>query len=111
MTTLPPLLRKAKKARRTKRIRCQAHLKWVRQHACSVPGCQFTPIEAAHIRLGTDGSTGEKPGDQWTISLCPYHHGRQHAVGEKRFASAHSIDLMALAEEFARQSPHRDKLK
>ena len=54
---------------------------------------------------------GQKPGDQWTISLCAYHHAQQHRYGEARFRDLHGIDLLALALEFAAKSPHRKKLE
>ena len=46
-----------------------------------------------------------KPGDEWTISLCRWHHARQHQIGEGSFESAYGIDMIALAYEFARLSP------
>lgn len=51
-----------------------------------------------------------KPSDRWVISLCSYHHREQHHLGEDQFERRYRIDLMGLAEEFARQSPHRLKL-
>lgn len=95
---------------REKRIRSPAHLGWVRSHACCVPGCNGRPIEAAHVRSGTDGGTGIKPGDMWAISLCASHHRDQHQVGEAEFERRHGIDMKALAQEFADRSPHRTKL-
>lgn len=95
---------------REKRIRSPAHLSWVRDHECCVSGCHNRPIEAAHIRSGTDGGTGMKPGDDWAISLCSAHHREQHQVGEVRFAQKHNLDLLALAREFAAKSQHRAKL-
>jgi len=95
---------------RDKRIRSPAHLGWVRSHACCVPGCDGRPIEAAHVRSGTDGGTGLKPGDMWAISLCAAHHRGQHQVGEPEFERQHGIDMKALASEFAARSPHRTKL-
>src|SRR3546814_3660967 len=72
--SLPPRLVKDRK-RREMRLRCPAHLAFVRSHACCVPNCNLHDIhgfttEAAHVRTGTDGGTGLKPGDNWTISLC-----------------------------------------
>lgn len=63
------------------------------------------PIEVAHVRRGTDGGTGLKPSDCWTISLCHTHHASQHALGEASFEALHSIDMKALAREFAAASP------
>nr|WP_295838139.1 putative HNHc nuclease [uncultured Azospirillum sp.] len=90
---------------REKRARSSAHLKFVRSHQCSVPGCKGMPIEAAHVRTGTDGGIGMKPSDNWTISLCREHHQEQHAIGEPAFETRHRIDMKALAREFAAASP------
>ena len=107
--TLPPLL--PKKPRRSSRVRCEAHLRWIRKHACSVPGCDGIPIQAAHVRSSRDGGLGQKPGDQWTISLCARHHREQHQRGEHMFEEKHGIDMYSLAEEFANHpdSPWRRK--
>jgi hypothetical protein len=51
-----------------------------------------------------------KPSDRWTISLCRKHHAEQHLVGEASFAQRYELDLLELALEFARRSPHRAKL-
>ena len=110
--TLPRRIQKPK--RRENRVRCPAHLKWVRSHFCCVPGCQRQPIEAAHTRRGLpngeQAGMGQKPGDQWAISLCVEHHDQQHNVGEKSFEEWHKIDMKELALEFAAKSPHRRKL-
>lgn len=108
MTTLPPML--PKKPKRDNRVRCPAHLKWVAQHWCVVPGCDERDPEkivAHHVRNGTDGGMGMKPGDQWVVSLSHKHHVELHAIGEDTFAERYDIDPKALAEEFWRRSPHR----
>ena len=51
-----------------------------------------------------------KPSDKWVISLCLFHHREQHKVGEKRFQDKYDIDMLELAQEFARKSPHWQKL-
>ncbi|MHB9879138.1 DUF968 domain-containing protein [Pacificimonas sp. ICDLI1SI03] len=91
--------------------RCPSHTKWVGGHACVVPGCNGRPIEVMHVRKGTDGGTGLKPSDIWTISGCQYHHSEQHRIGEPAFEKKYGIDMKALAREFAAKSPHRDKLR
>jgi uncharacterized protein (DUF2237 family) len=48
---------------------------------------------------------GLKPGDNWCISLCRFHHGELHHLGEATFAQFNGIDLLELAEEFAVKSP------
>lgn len=81
------------------------HRKFVRGHACCVPGCQDGPIEFAHVRTGTDGGTALKPSDTHGISLCVEHHREQHQIGEPAFERRYRIDMKALAAEFARKSP------
>ena len=108
--TLPRML-KDPSPTREKPVRSPAHRAWVRRHGCCVPGCNGTPIDAAHVRSGTDGGMGMKPGDMWVISLCTLHHRQQHATGERAFQEVHGIDMPALAQEFAAKSPHRMKLR
>lgn len=89
---------------------CGAHRAWVRRHHCSVPCCQNTPIECAHIRRGSDGGVGLKPSDRWTVSLCAIHHAEQHLIGEQSFEQRYALNLADIAMEFARRSPHKSKL-
>ena len=74
-----------------------------------MPNCDGMPIEAAHVRTGTDGGAGMKPSDRWAISLCSAHHREQHQVGETEFELRRGISMKALAEEFFAKSPHRRK--
>ena len=105
MTALP----KRRKRERTKplpdRVRCPAHLQWVRGHECAASNewCGGK-IQAAHVRLGTDGAMGVKPGDNWAVPLCEVHHGGQHAVGEETFWRG--IDPKDLAAKLWMISPH-----
>lgn len=99
------------KPTREKRIRSDAHLTWVRGFGCIVPGCDLRPIEAAHVRSGTGGGVGIKPGDDWVVSLCRDHHNHQHRVGEPAFETEFGIDMKQLAREFAAKSPHKAKLR
>lgn len=92
--------------KRTSRT-CAGHRSWVKTHHCSVPGCSNHSIICAHVRSGTDGGCGLKPSDRWTISLCVDHHMEQHQIGEAEFQANYSIDMRALAIEFARKSPYR----
>jgi hypothetical protein len=96
------------------------HRKWVRGFACcscgQLPGDEANPIEAAHVRLGTDGGTGLTPSDCWILSLCLNCHRRrpqsQHTRGERTFWTKLGVDdPKALAAEFARKSPHWPKLR
>lgn len=105
---LPPKIHtnsgKADKGRRS-----PAHRAWVRSHACCACG-STAGIECAHVRVGTDGGTGLKPSDWWTVSLCSECHRYQHTTSEQTLEREHGIDLKALAREFFKQSPHRSKL-
>ncbi len=102
--TLPRRI-KQPKLRQSDRIRCPGHLQFVRSRACCVPQCLALKVDAAHVRSSGDGGVGLKPGDDWTISLCRYHHQEQHQVGEQAFEIRHGIDMKKLALEFASKSP------
>lgn len=52
-----------------------------------------------------------KPSDRWCIALCKLCHAEQHQIGEGKFAFRRNLDLKALADEFARKSPHWPKLR
>lgn len=91
------------------RLRSYAHCTWVRQHHCCVPGCQFMPIEVAHINRASTRGMGVKSSDAQTVSLCRDHHAESHR-GERTFERRHGLDLMALAREFYQRSPHKGKL-
>lgn len=99
---------KSKKAEQG--VRSPAHRAWVRGFHCSVPGCDGRPIECAHVRRANNSGMGFKPSDAFTVALCRDHHAESHR-GEQSFEARHRIDLMKLAEEFYRASPHRSKLE
>ena len=67
------------------------HLAFVRQLPCVACG-KAAPSEAAHVRTGTDGGVGMKPGDRYTVPLCTVCHAKQHRIGELTFWSALRID-------------------
>ncbi len=90
--------------------RSPAHRKWVRGHHCIACG-SVAGVECAHVRSGTDGGTGIKPSDRWTVSLCGTCHRKQHTIGEAEFEKAWGINLKATAEALYRASPHRHKLE
>ena len=105
---LPERIVRAKRQQRSRS--CPAHRAWVRRHRCCVPGCERQPIECAHVRQSGDGGIGLKPSDCWTISLCVHHHQEQHQIGEREFERKHGVELIELADLFARRSPHWRKL-
>lgn len=98
-----------KPAKRSTRWRSQAHCNFVRSHACCACG-STAAIEVAHVRIGTGAGMGQKPHDFWTISLCHECHARQHQMGEQSFERMSSINMRALAEEFAKASPRRAEI-
>ena len=72
------------------------HLAYVRQHPCVASG-KAAPSDAAHVRTGTDGGVGRKPGDRYAVPLCMTCHAKQHRVGELTFWSALRIDPLNVA--------------
>ena len=93
------------------------HLKWIRSMRCAVQGCEGRS-QAAHVRMNTGGGTGMRPGDEWTVPLCgpggwgpgsEGHHAEQHRVGHAAFDRRYDLDLRAMAERLAAESPHLDK--
>lgn len=114
-----PRRRKPKKmgVRGEPQVRCPGHLKWVRGHECACSGrvecgvvsaCS-SKIESAHVRTGTDGGMAIKPGDNWVIPLCSYHHALQHKQGEPGFEKVFRIDMKKIAQDLWFRSPHRKK--
>ena len=72
------------------------HLAFVRQLPCVACG-KAAPSEAAHVRTGTDGGVGVKPGDRYAVPLCAACHAKQHRIGELTFWSALRIDPVNVA--------------
>jgi hypothetical protein len=72
------------------------HLAFVRQLPCVACG-KAAPSEAAHVRTGTDGGVGVKPGDRYAVPLCAACHAKQHRIGELSFWSVLSIDPVNVA--------------
>jgi len=88
-------------------IRCPSHLKWVRGHNCicveiDPTGCEGK-IEAAHVRRGTDGGVGSKPGDNFSIPLCSNHHREQHTIGEQSFEKRYRFSMLQVADRLWRK--------
>jgi hypothetical protein len=72
------------------------HLAFLRQLPCIACG-KAAPSEAAHVRTGTDGGVGMKPGDRYAVPLCTTCHARQHRMGELSFWSVLRIDPLNVA--------------
>lgn len=111
------LQRIPKHAKRTARFKSQAHLAHVRKHACVNCGAT-APIEAAHVRTGSDAGMGRKPSDYFAVPLCGGMdgcHQRQHTFGEDSFwlayrgMTGHAVS--DVIEELIRTSPRRAEIK
>ena len=87
------------------------HRSWVRKHECIIASKHQCDggIEFAHVRKGTDGGGGLKPHDKWGVPMCHRGHALQHQIGEPAFEIKFGVDLKILAEEFAKNSPHKHK--
>lgn len=87
-----------------------AHRKWIRGHFCTVGDRDCAGrIEAAHVRIGTDGGASLKPSDWFTWPACSHHHALQHRIGEpefeRRYRTVFPRGLRQKALEFAFRSP------
>lgn len=86
--------------------RCPEHLAWIRTLPCTVRGCLTgEAIHAHHVRNGTGAGTGLKPGDEWTVPICPQHHREIHQAGRKTFEDRYQVDLRETAIRLAAASP------
>jgi hypothetical protein len=89
--------------------RYPAHLAWIRSLPCAVPTCR-AKSQAAHVRWNTGGGMQLKPADWWTVPLCHHHHIIElHNMSHPEFDAKYGIDLRALAERLAAESPYLPK--
>lgn len=98
-------------ARNSKRAdegrRCPSHLQWLRGRACLLAGAACSGrIEAAHVDRAGGKGMSLKVSDWHAVPLCSEHHAEYHR-GARSFEARHSVDLVAVAADYARQSPHR----
>lgn len=110
---MPKRIKHAKMGvREPSRIKCPAHLKWVRGHQClcSTPGrfgfeCKGR-IEAHHQR--TRGAGG---GDEQVVPLCAFHHALLDSPGwsQKRLEEEWKVDFEWVAMRLWSYSPHGKK--
>ena len=105
------LIRKiAKEKKGGARWRSPAHLNHVRSHAC-VTCDASAPIEAAHVRIGSDAGMGRKPSDYYAVPLCKSCHGLQHQMGERSFWGDVQIDPREVMAELIATSPKRREIE
>lgn len=108
MTHPPRIARTVLKGkRRPDQRRASNHLAFIRTLPCIACG-RYPPSEAAHVRKGTDGGSGVKPSDRFSLPLCvSLHlitgsviegcHAKQHRVGELTFWAELQIDPLDAA--------------
>lgn len=90
-------------------FRSKDHLEWVATLSCIVRdigfgGCRGG-IEAAHLRIGTDGAAGEKPSDYFVSPQCAAHHRVSHLTGERSFWDGLALDPVKFVLRLATRSP------
>lgn len=86
-------------------LRSEKHLAYVRTLRSIISGSE-EDIEACHIRTGTDGGTGIKPSDYFTVPMTRREHKIQHVRGERAHFATHGVtDPIARALEIAMASP------
>lgn len=93
-------------------LRSPQHLRFIKSHECSITGkhdCEGR-VEACHVRTGTDGGTGVKPSDNFTVPLCSKAHAEQHNIGEPSFEHRYGISMKLIAATLWLRSPARRKL-
>lgn len=72
------------------RVQCPRHLKYVRSQPCSIHKngvhCNGMGhgIDAHHLMLQGGRGISFKESDEWTLSLCRFHHNQVSACGNER---------------------------
>jgi hypothetical protein len=64
-----------------KRLRDEAHLKFVASQPCLICGRQ--PSDSHHLRFAQPRTIGIKVSDEFTVPLCRGHHRQLHHVGNE----------------------------
>lgn len=73
------------------------HRDFIRNLPCLSCGGSSPQCECAHVRASQDGGMGMRPGDRFTVPLCPMCHRLQHQYGETAFWGARGIDPLDAA--------------
>lgn len=87
----------SKPKRRPNPKRAAEHLKFVRSLRICLSCGMRGNVEAMHVRRGTDGGTGTKPSDRYTVPGCRSCHEHQHRVGEITHWGELSVDPLNVA--------------
>jgi len=86
-----------------KRLRDQAHLKFVASQSCLVCGRQ--PCDPHHLRFAQPRALGLKVSDEFTVPLCRGHHRQLHQAGnEVAWWESLQIDALEIARGLWQQS-------
>ena len=86
-----------------KRIRDQAHLRFVASQPCLI--CGRNKAQAHHLRFAQPKAMGRKVSDEYTVPLCSMHHRLLHQTGnEIAWWEYQQIDPLPVAAELWRQS-------
>lgn len=105
--------RKATKmgVRQSERVRSPGHLQFTRGFTCigfGKPGHECEgKTEAHHVRTGTDGAMGVKPGDNWAVPVCALMHRTIHDIGETTAEARFGFDMKSIAAKLWRLSQSR----
>ena len=84
-----------------RRIRDPRHLASVAARPCLI--CGRNRSHAHHLKFAQPTALGRKVSDEFTVPLCPVHHGELHQYGDERvWWAAHGIDALKVAEELWR---------
>ncbi len=82
------------------RWRSRPYREWLVEQGCIVPGCNCRDVQAHHLLHSEEAKArGLKPGDQWCVGLCLWHHDDLHRGGEKEsdWCRRHGFDGIAQA--------------
>lgn len=84
-------------------IRSPKHLNYIRSLPCYIS--EQEPSQACHIRILSDGGTGLKPSDYYTLPFIHQYHKMQTDIGEQTFYAKFNINPFTLAKDLVIMSP------
>jgi hypothetical protein len=84
-------------------IRSVKHLNYIRSLPCYISNQE--PSQACHIRILSDGGTGLKPSDYYTLPFIHQYHKMQTDIGEQSFYALFNINPFTYAKDLVIMSP------
>jgi hypothetical protein len=103
---IPKTISRRQGPRESGRVRCPAHLAFVAQQPCAVPGCSRA-VQVHHLTHAAPKARGLKSPDSATVPLCAEHHtgqtGVHHRGDERAWWLSIGVDPLALAERLWRE--------